>query len=403
MWWWMSPTWTKIATSFLVVSIIGISVWFYPYTDLSGRETVDRWWSRWSLLIAFLSIVYAFQISKRLHWTVVLPIVSTLLSCAWIFSWKHNQYLYYFPGHKLGLKYMAAENAATFLLMLTTLTLMTVSNLRKLVFLFGYLGFANSIYILGGFFAGYDSYWRVGFITSNASMDACFIAATYPILIHKTWDDHSPWTLAWAIPPLAAIILTDTSMGLASLGVVIFVMTYRLVTKGDNRPWVKSSLGVLFVALSLSLTFSTWTGLVDSSGRGPIWNQAYIFWKANANYLFGMGQGSTIVFLPFIQKHIGGSGFTDGVFGWLHNDWLQLIFEQGIIGFSAFALCFGAAFKRAANSSFLLPVIFVCGFYASGNWPIHFSLHAFFFLLIVVYCFREDHGKYSSHQNGLLP
>ena len=114
-----------------------------------------------------------------------------------------------------------------------------------------------------------------------------------------------------------------------------------------------------------------------------------------------MGQGSGRSLFAMIQKMGGNDPVAHGIFSWLHNEWIQLLFEQGIVGLFSFLLCYFCALYKSLSSTYLFPVVFVCGFYAAGNWPVHFSTHALMFMFIAAVVFRREHGRYSDNQDRL--
>jgi O-antigen ligase len=102
---------------------------------------------------------------------------------------------------------------------------------------------------------------------------------------------------------------------------------------------------------------------------------------AHGHKAFGLGFGTTQTLLPLEQietHHMHGQAFL-----WLHNDWLQLAIEGGLIG----TACVGLAVGRLARVSYHKPVLaaMLAGFAVLMlfNYPLEMPFHS---LVLVLVC-----------------
>lgn len=376
-----------IPKAYVLLSIILISSFFFHYTSASGLETTDRWWSRWSLSICLLAVPYLAFVARQTHpllLPLILPTAVVSLSAAF---WKHNQSIrvlpfmhegkalqYFVPPSLPSYPHQTLETIATILIVSTALITTQKKHLKLALRVFGWVGFCNALFILYRFFSGADPYWRVGFVVSNASMDATFVALTYPIFLReKSFTSlKDPTSIAFILVQPLAVIAAQKWIGIGTLAIVIFTMAAQYV---KTRPWRI----MLFPLIgSLGMWGASYFRFVNSTGRIDIWEQSISFFKENANLLTGFGLGSSFQNLRLIQK-LNDMDPNLGSYGWMHNKWLEVLFEQGLLGLIAivgiYVLTLHLSFRRYP---YLVPVVIGIGFAMSGNWLFHFSTTAIF-------------------------
>lgn len=78
----------------------------------------------------------------------------------------------------------------------------------------------------------------------------------------------------------------------------------------------------------------------DSNGRAPTWDLIMSDWWSTANVWLGTGTGT------FEWRALASQNRTTNVFFCMHNDYLQILYEQGIVGFSLFAITAAVVFSR---------------------------------------------------------
>ena len=75
-----------------------------------------------------------------------------------------------------------------------------------------------------------------------------------------------------------------------------------------------------------------------ASGRFVIWKKTFAYWMKDDVWhkILGVGPGSFEIYGPGIQLQQTVPGGLNMVYIWLHNDYLQNLFELGLVGFCLF-------------------------------------------------------------------
>jgi len=169
-------------------TVFFIGLWFYPYTMYNSLKKVDqyhvdRWWSKEVIVMIIASLLIAIALGKRLHWSVAPGVASTLISGSWIANWKRFLYMKYGYVEKIGFRYLGADQALIFLLVVGSLSTLSKEILHYIAKAMAMICIAQSLWIISKFFYHYAPYSRTGFISNNASMDATIIAMTFPFVL----------------------------------------------------------------------------------------------------------------------------------------------------------------------------------------------------------------------------
>lgn len=162
-----------------------------------------------------------------------------------------------------------------------------------------------------------------------------------------------------AILPLVAILLGH------SKGALLGVLAAGLV--GFRSWWMRGLLvGVAGLAIGLKASHQ---GLASSAERWRIWQDAW----AGTSW-FGNGLGATYTAFPFYATH------QDPLVKYtaenVHNDFLQILFEQGYIGGLLAIAAFGSLVYGQSRSVSGLVLITVCAM-AMVGFPFHVPITLF--------------------------
>lgn len=190
--------------------------------------------------------------------------------------------------------------------------------------------------------------WRAGFgdynrdifqpygALNNGGLDATFLGCMLPLL---------PWPAV--LLPIAAIIVSKSSTGLMCVG--IFSL-WKIV----SRPQFWNTIREYFW-LGIPLIGACYIGekeLFSGTGRFEIWGMVWDFMLNNRDqWFFGYGAGTFSLAGPLLQQKYQvmlNNGFT-----WVHNEYLQIFFEQGLVGI---LFVFIVLIKHVRS----LPVILFC-------------------------------------------
>lgn len=217
------------------------------------------------------------------------------------------------------------------------------------------------------------TYWymKAWWVLTNGSLDACFVAILMPVV--WTFRKHSYAILALMF--LAVVVSKSTT---ALLTILVIISGYLISNYGFKAiayliPFSASIYGIGAYAVG--------NKFLGDSGRFRIWKMMFGFWEQKANHFIGTGPGSFWIYSQTIQKpNWNGAPERLAVFPWMHNDWLQILFEQGYIGISCVLFLFAAMLWKSFDRPILFSIVLGFGFIGITQFP----LHLFYFQLLGV-------------------
>lgn len=208
---------------------------------------------------------------------------------------------------------------------------------------FFWLAIANSIFII--------CHPANAGILDNASLDGCLLVCSLPMVIRKSKEI--------AILCAFSILVTGASTPIIALGL--------FATFHFRKWWIPFVAG--FAGL---LAIGSMNTLVDPNGRQFIWRSAWNFLTHNVPMALGTGTGTFNLWGPTLPAPY--------IYIWLHNDWFQLLFEQGWIGLVLGVIFYLDSFKKGHNKL----EMFLFGFIACTEMPLRHTLFAMLGVLIFV-------------------
>lgn len=206
--------------------------------------------------------------------------------------------------------------------------------------------------------AGSFFHMPYGFLI-NASMSGCFAACMIPILPRFE-----------AFLSLVAAILAFRHMPFACLGAMGLALTFR------SKYWKVGLLTLPFAPLMVAKFF-------DANGRTETWDTAWKFFENNGHWPFGYGGGSFNVLGPYLTKHTGALWF------WMHNDYLQILFEQGVLGAVLITALLFQLLRKSWNTPMFYSLIGAAT-WATANMPLRYPLGALFCACITRWVFEAE-------------
>lgn len=237
-------------------------------------------------------------------------------------------------------------------------------------------GVACSVFVIACAALGFDVTLRVP-VLENPSTAGTFIVVT---LFLVRYHLKNPWRQlgALALACVAVVLLKATTP------LVALVAALLVAGASQERSWKAWAIRGVVVAgvLAFCLMSQPWATWASDSGRFAIWRMYIEWWATFTNehwtaYVFGTGLGTTRVLLPLAQVAAGADVEKGPWFFWLHNDWLQLQIELGIVGMS-FVMAFAfETFRRAWRSPSLLGAATAFAVSMLPNFSIHWPVLAF--------------------------
>lgn len=309
----------------------------------------------WGFFFICSSLILSVEIWKRTHWSLALSATVFMIS-----------------GIYTGMGAFPVMAFALFAGALLCLDKYATNILEPILALF----FAFSVIVTLG-------YTTMG-ASGNPSMNGCMIAVLLPFaaLLFQGVPEY-----VWIALAATAIFKTDASI---PVGVLFVVVSSGYWAKngwlfGLRQLVVMTPLFVVGYYLNPAQFFTT-------TGRWHIWTETLSWWWSSGKLWFGLGTGA----LDTILRHKLSTDPHYKTVIWAHNDYLQVLFDNGIVG-----LCFLLiALVKTLEKSFSRPWLFsACMGYAATalfNFPMHVPLHAMVGLLLVwmVWCTEDLHVRH---------
>lgn len=217
--------------------------------------------------------------------------------------------------------------------------------------LFQWIAVINAAWICTGWYG----------VLLNDSMSGCFSAVLLPLL----FINHRP---LWQIGLVTASLFVAHQSLPLFCG---FFLLFMLGLQTGRYLWTILTpciaLGVGFLALRSTL--------FDGRGRYNLWEMSMSWWVDHANGWIGTGSGSYHVIGPYLTHELG------SIFTFLHSDWLQILFEQGVIGVVLALILFLKVLLKARGA--LLFSAATCGIWMVANMPMRYPLSAFYLVVLI--------------------
>lgn len=239
-------------------------------------------------------------------------------------------------------------------LLFTLLTLLQFSRFRINVrYFFARMYYAVLLATFGTWLLGYGYEGYLG----NWGMNVCLLVCLTPFVPRYMWFISG-----------SLVLLSDASTGYAVFAVV-------LLSEFRAR-WKTVTLALLSAALVAALLKPH---LLSDSERFLNWKLYIAYWWENSK-LLGFGPGSFGPIGPYLQVI---NGEKNQALLWAHNEYIQVLFEFGIIGFVLVGLSF-TRILRAAGPYYqsLLFGVLAC---ALTNYPFRLAL----FMTVIVLAISE--------------
>jgi len=356
----------------------------------------DVHFGRWYVLCAIGASITSYFCAKRVHWSLGLFTLSTLLSSMTLFGLQ--AYDKSFPIHLRNyLGFLGAYGAFSYMLLGVT-AIQIGANWRKSCLLAYALlcqitAFVVIFQYLGAFSLTYEGGWF-----GNRSIGASFMAIAYPIVLdwcRKQGDKRVSFLHGLPIP--TAVIMTTSTVSYIAL-IISVIWYFYSVYRSKVKLWMVGVFTSLATALGI---VSTHFIFFDSGGNSAGFfshNWRWIFWEkylewffANANPWLGLGNGAMRHYAIQVQV-LNNLNLENGYWFHTHNDWLQLFMEQGIIGLgSALILALSAIFVAFKAKSHALGACVVCYCVVlGGNYPTNLAFGAISGMLIAISALKGE-------------
>lgn len=336
-------TWQKI---FTVVSVVAMG--WVPGGD---HHYLYQLWASMSAI----AVILALGMSTGMRWPVALLFLWSSLSAIFVSTWPSHPYLFY--GKPIADAFSMVSLRSLSILFGVAFVGGLNKNLKWVLVGLSALAFVDCILVIMLHHGVLD----------NAAMDGSFIACMVP-LIWFLWKDFR--TLALFLYPIAAFAIykADSSTAWAA-----FFLVHAAGLLQRTHPVL--AVVTLFYG-AFSGAFVMGHELLNPNGRTYIWRGSLKYWWTNFNPLLGSGTGTFELFGPHLQSQ--GGALPTTFFIWMHNDWIQILFEQGAIGLALALVVYFWALKETWRSQCTFACLVGYGMIMCTQMPLRYAPSALF-------------------------
>lgn len=353
------------------------------FWKLNDDSLNSIWMSKFCVLLMALSVGYAAKISSKYSWWLFPILTSTLISglsaSMWFARFSDEPF-----EVQATLRQAASMGLVCVLIFLVFLDEMSDESANSYKKVFGFFNGLLCLILVGLHLKGWDISWRVPFF-ENPSMGMCFLIITLPFLFLF----KGPFKYLFVALNILLLFLVKASSPLLCLagvvtGLIILRRQYWVFLLGMSVP----------VVCLLIKPLSFWA---ENNGRFHLWSITFKNWWAQelSTKLFGYGLSTTRVITPMVQAATGADMSKGPWFFWLHNDWLQLTLEQGIVGLVCFLMAgiylVWRTYRTHNHSTFL--ALLAYGACMVTNFPMHWPTHVFLGFILVRLSFTSIYVK----------
>jgi O-antigen ligase len=341
----------------------------------------DGWFFRQALGLELLAIILSTGLWKKFHWIVALTFI--VFATYGIFQWGYPYVAFHNLGPigRAGFGSIVGGFLLTLFLFAAISITMTTEAMSFSITVFAFAAIVDAFIMIYRVLY-YGTYFQGCWVMTNASLDASFLALMLPYLFGGTTTEHPKSKVFIISLILIAICFTKSNTGVFAVGIALSawaISTFRF----RAAPLILVSL--LFI-LGVG-TFYMGNKFGENSGRLQMWNTMMGYWMPNINHWVGAGPGAVESYGPAIQILAHGSKGDIMIFPWMHNDWLQVLFEQGILGLCLVWALFVYMLKYSFKRPVLFSMVVTYGFIALTQYPTHLFIFQVIGMTLIAMCF----------------
>jgi hypothetical protein len=193
-----------------------------------------------------------------------------------------------------------------------------------------------------------------------------------------------PFLPMWMWPVVGITALThhgSTALMIMAVQGAVIGWSYRHVK------WVKPGMAVLLLACGAAAWIHS-GAMFDGGERLMKWRQFMTFWAQEKKWwVLGVGPGSFMWTSLMLDKFKPNDLFLQ-----MHNDWLQIVFENGLVGLGLVLWTLLAAVKRVWGNPWLLASLAGLAVFGLTYYPLRFAPTALLTAWIMVRCLSYRKG-----------
>lgn len=234
--------------------------------------------------------------------------------------------------------------------------------------------------------------WMIGVVALNSlavilfghglmhagSLDAAMAMVVLPIALERWGKTKLAEWCIWGLVLTTLAVgggVTGWMAGIAALSVIMWVLL---------KDWMSGAVVLTFCLIVTGLGYIIAPGFFNSWGRFDEWQRFMTWWWENARLATGTGLGTFELMGPLIQQR------ETNVWFFMHNEYLQVLFETGIIGFGLGIAVWWTAIKRAWSWPALVSSMAAGSVVLFTQFPLRFFLGQVLFALLLVEGWKHE-------------
>jgi O-antigen ligase len=311
------------------------------------------------------------RVKEKYGWIAFALLVWVLFEAILLFYWP----LITIDTLSLRLRLVSARSFALVTMLIYFMTKIQPWHIKHMVVFFEVLTLIN---------CGLYLYFGHG-VMNAGSVDMAFMAMVYPMMLFRkklTWSR----IIILVLPPACVFFKRSgsTVFFALALGIGAGLLLQR------KWYWVLASTAAC-LGVGKYIADTGQGGLLSDSGRFEPWTVIMNWWVEWANMWMGTGTGSFQWLGPTIQNK------ENDLLIFMHNEYLQVIFEQGVIGFALMLAMIFLCLKGARKSPWLLAPCMSTLFVFVTQMPLRFIFSQLFILMLMRLCLDEDTKKFAEY------
>lgn len=345
--------------------LCAIAVAFVLAFQVPG-DWVSQWGSQWALLHIALGVWVCAVLRANVHWSVALLVAVLMASGVNASQWT----------------LISREASVSLLGLSLVLLFFSAMGNRSIVLELGFSAFMlSSLYTL-------FTQNKLGFM-ANESMNGCLIAMTMPLAMMRAGSQRTGgYDLVADLQVIMVLLLGVSTVLFTGEATPIMMLAGMVIADVlASRAWGR----LIWIIVPLGLGYLVQGDqLWAPRGRIEYWKTILSWWWDSGKHWFGMGLGSGQVIFPL--EGIAANA-RKWVF-WAHNDYVQAVFELGLVGAGALIVAIVSAAWRSRSRPLLFQAVVGVAVMMMFNSPFHHAVTAFFGAAILWLVYERD-GTYT--------
>lgn len=348
-------------------------------------ELLNDYHVQWTILLSFCFVLFLVNFVQPKFGAIPTIFFSYIgASSLYVWCFHRNRYFSVQPYDQQALKYYAGGALLTGLLILAPLMLLSGRN-KTHFFIYGrsfagmFLWINGLSIVLKSIFFGCAGVNSCGGVVGNPSISAGLLVTMLPLFFRNAKKD---WPNLVIVALSVFVSKSSIALGLLMVFLAIhFCIEKRMFFLGL---W---AAGASFIGGFFMFGKGE---LFNSSNRFKVWAYMMDYWDAWWNIPMGTGLGTYKVFSLTLQedKNLDPNAW----WSTLHNEWLQVVFELGVLGIILALAVYAIALRRSLFNGHkaIFYSLILYGLYMGVNAAFHHAAPAIFGAWLFVHALQLE-------------